>query len=50
MGGSTTINAMVYSHFEVSTKLKVKPFTLVIYWVSKITTQEIKNKLDNISV
>ena len=50
MGVSPTISAMVYAHFEGSHKLKVYRFTLVLYLIVKIITEEIKIKLENISV
>ena len=49
MGVSPNINDMVYILFIGSPKLKVYPFTIVIYWIFKIITQSIKNKLDNIT-
>ena len=50
MGGSTTINVMVYVHFVGSPKLKFQPLTLVFNWIVGSIAQEIKYKLDNISV
>ena len=47
---SPTTNVMVYTHFEGLPKLKVNPFTLVIYWIDKTITKQIKNKSDNMSV
>ena len=38
MGGSTTINVMVYPLFKGSPKIKVWHFTLVFYWVAKTIT------------
>ena len=34
LGGSPTINVMVYAHFEGLPKLKVYPFTLVLCRIS----------------
>ena len=50
MGGSPTINVMVYARFIGSTKINVKTFTLVTFWGFKIIKQYIKNKLDNMAV
>ena len=50
MCGSAIINVMVYTLFGGSPKLKVKPFTLVIYWIVKCITQDIKNNFENMSV
>ena len=49
MGGSPAISVKVYAHFGGSPKLKVNPFTLG-FFIFKITIQDIKNKLENISV
>ena len=50
MGVSPNTNVMVYAQFEVSPKLKVTPFTLVIYWTVKGVTYNIKNKPENMPV
>ena len=50
IGGSTTINIMVYAIFGGPPKLKIKPSTLVIYCIVKVITQEIKNKPENIAM
>ena len=39
MVGSQIIYVMVYAHFGVSPILKIKPLTLDIHWLVKITTQ-----------
>ena len=48
LGSSPTINVMVYAHFVSLPKLKISPFTLVIFYRVKSMIQEIKNKSDNI--
>ena len=50
MGGSPTINVMVYAHFLGSPKIKVQPFVVVLSWIVKFLTQYIQNKLKNSSV
>ena len=45
MGDSRTINVIVYALFVGSLKVKVKPFTLVVYWIVECVTQEVKIKL-----
>ena len=50
MGGSPTTNFVVYTHFGVSPKLKVKPLTLIIYYIVRSITWEVKNKLDNMLI
>ena len=47
---STTFNVMYYAIFVGSPKLKVYPFTLVIYWIVRIIIPEVKNKLYNVLV
>ena len=39
-----------YSHFEGPTKFMVQPSTLVLFWIVKIITKDIKNKSENKSV
>ena len=43
VGGSPTINVMVYSHYGGLPKLKVNPFTLFFYLVVKIIKQQNKS-------
>ena len=42
MGGSPTINVMVYTHSGGSPKLMYKTFRLVFNWIFKFITQDIK--------
>ena len=50
MGGSPTINVMVYALFGGLTKLKVYTFTLFFCWVVKCITKEAKHRFDIMSV
>ena len=42
MGGSPTINHMVYAYFRVSPRHNIKPFTFLLYWILKSITKDIK--------